>query len=212
MISYLRSFAGRQGHRLESKLFKILKTVWSAGVLCLWQVKKKFSQLLGIEIKAFVLKCPEIATLLRSKEGGLRQTPQVVALAKALDLWYVIEKHLKRAKVEEKEVEGFPLEIEKFKKNIDSFYECGSNSFLTTDEVGDNETYYLHALKFYIPYHATKTWDDHKCGIGVFTMQGFERRNKESKNILERFSNMKNQMLSQILKRLWDSFSIIMIT
>ena len=37
-------------------------------------------------------------------------------------------------------------------------------------------------------------------------MQGFERRNKESKNILRRFINMKNQMLSQILKRLWDSF------
>ena len=37
-------------------------------------------------------------------------------------------------------------------------------------------------------------------------MQGFERRNKESKNILRRFSNIKNQMLSQILKRLWNSF------
>ena len=37
-------------------------------------------------------------------------------------------------------------------------------------------------------------------------MQGFKRRNKESKNILRKFSNMKNKMLSQILKRLWDSF------
>ena len=87
MISYLRLFAGRQGYRFESKLFKILKTVWSAGVLCLWRVKKKFSQLLGIEIKAFVLKCPKIATLQRTPESGLRQTQQVVLLAKALDLW-----------------------------------------------------------------------------------------------------------------------------
>ena len=206
MISYLRSFAGRQGHKFESKLFNILKTVWSAGVLCLLRVKKKFSQLLGIEVKAFVLQCPVIATLLRSPESGLRHTPEVVLLAKSLDLWYVIEKYLKRAKVDEKEPAGFPLEIEQFKKNIDSFYECGTDTFLSKVDMGDDETYYLHALKYYIPNHASQTWDDHKCGIGVFTMQGFERRNKESKNILRKFNNMKNKMLSQILKRLWDSF------
>ena len=51
-----------------------------------------------------------------------------------------------------------------------------------------------------------KTWDDHKCGIGVFTIQGSERRNKESKNIWRQFNNMKILMLSQILKRLWNSF------
>ena len=147
MISYLRSFAGRQGHKFELKLFKILKTVWSAGVLCLWRVKKKFKQLLGIEVKAFVLQCPVIATLLRSPESGVRQTPEVVSLAKALDLWYVIEKHLKRAKVNEKEAVEFPWEIEKFKANIDSFYKCGINTFLTKVDMGDDETYYLHALK-----------------------------------------------------------------
>ena len=203
MIAYLRL---RQGYKFETKLFKILKTVWSKGVLCLWRVKKKFSQLLGIKIKAFVLKCPKIASLLRSLDSGLQQTPQVFLLAKALDLWYVIEKLLKRAKVDKKEVEGFPLELEKFKKNIDSFYKCGINTFLTSDEVGDDETYYLHALTYYILYHARKTSDDHKYGVGVFTMQGFERRNKMSKNILRRFNNMKTQMQSQILKCLWDSF------
>ena len=107
--------------------------------------------------KAFVLTCPKIATLLRSPESGLQQTQQVVSLAKALDLWNDIKHHLKRAKVEEKEVKGFPLELGKFEKNIDLFYDCGSDTFLTSDEVGDDETYYLHALKYYIPYHARKT-------------------------------------------------------
>ena len=37
-------------------------------------------------------------------------------------------------------------------------------------------------------------------------MQGFERRNKESKNIMRRFNNKKHNICSQILKRLWDSF------
>ena len=114
-------------------------------------------------------------------------------LAKALDLWYEIEKHLKRGKVDAKEAAGFPLKIEQFKKNIDSFYECGIDTFLTKVEMGDDETYYVHALKYYIPNHATQSWEDHKCGIGVFTMQGFERRNKESKNILRKFNNMKKK-------------------
>ena len=98
------------------------------------------------------------------------------------------------------------MALEKFKKNIDLFYKCGTDTFLTGNEVGDDEKYYVHALKYYIPFHARKTWKDHKCRIGVFTMQGFECRNKESKNILRRFNNMKNKILSQILKRLWDSF------
>ena len=37
-------------------------------------------------------------------------------------------------------------------------------------------------------------------------MQGFESRNKESKNIMRRFNNKKHNICSQILKRLWDSF------
>ena len=85
MIVYLRSFSKRQGYGFESKLFKILKTVWSGGVYCLWRLNKKLSQLLGVEIKAFVLKYPELAKLLRSPEGGLRQTEDVVLLANALD-------------------------------------------------------------------------------------------------------------------------------
>ena len=37
-------------------------------------------------------------------------------------------------------------------------------------------------------------------------MQGFERHNKESKNIMRRFNNKKHNICSQILKRLWDFF------
>ena len=123
----------------------------------------------------------------------MQQSPEVILLAKVLDLLYKIEKHLKRAKVDTREAAGFPLQIEQFKKNIDSFVECGIDTYLTSVEMGDDETYYLHALKYHIPNHATQTWEDHTCGIGVFTMQGFERRNKESKNILRKFSNIKTK-------------------
>ena len=121
--------------------------------MCLWRQNKKSSQLLGVEIKAFVLKCPNIAKLLRSKEGGLMQTDEPVLLARALDLWYSIEYHLKRAEVKEEDVGKFPEVLNRFESNINKFYECGTEKFLSRrgNNISEDETYYLHALKYYIP-------------------------------------------------------------
>ena len=43
-------------------------------------------------------------------------------------------------------------------------------------------------------------------GLGIFTMQGFERRNKESKNTLRRFCNKNGDYLTQNLRRLYWIF------
>lgn len=86
-------------------------------------------------------------------------------------------------------------------------HQCEMTLNMLRRSIGDKETYYLHALKYYIPKHARKIWDTHKLGIGIFTMQGFERRNKESKNIMRRFNIKKHNICSQILQRLWDYFS-----
>ena len=43
-------------------------------------------------------------------------------------------------------------------------------------------------------------------GVGIFSMQGFERRNKESKNTLKRFCNHRGNIVVPNLKRLWDIF------
>ena len=44
-------------------------------------------------------------------------------------------------------------------------------------------------------------------GLGIFTMQGFEHRNKESKTYFFKFTNKKGNVCIQVLKRLWDLFS-----
>ena len=60
-----------------------------------------------------------------------------------------------------------------------------AKTFLTKDQdnSGDDETFYLHVLRFYLPQIATKTLDEMQCGLGIYTMQGFEHRYKQSKNI-----------------------------
>ena len=40
-----------------------------------------------------------------------------------------------------------------------------------------------------------ETCEKFESGVGKFTMQGHERRNKESKNTLKRFSNNKGNVL-----------------
>ena len=76
-----------------------------------------------------------------------------------------------------------------FENGVKKLYSIGSTTFLTKNVVGDDETFYYHCLRYYMPRISRDIWTKHKVGIGVFTMQGFERRNKESKNVLKRFSN-----------------------
>ena len=51
-----------------------------------------------------------------------------------------------------------------------------------------------------MPKLAEKTYLDHKVGLGIFTMQGFERRNKESKNTIQRFTTKNRKNLHSLLK------------
>mmetsp|Transcript_47890 Transcript_47890/g.55252 ORF Transcript_47890/g.55252 Transcript_47890/m.55252 type:complete len:93 (-) Transcript_47890:8-286(-) len=72
--------------------------------------------------------------------------------------------------------------------------------------VGDHGTYYLHYLRFYIHKRARQTWETHECGIGIYSMQGFERRNKESKNCMKKFNNNTHRRIPQSLRRFWGIF------
>ena len=158
LIDYLRGFSILQGYNFEFRLFGILNEVWLESVQCLWRLNKKVSKLLGVEIKAFVLKCPDIANLLQSKESRLEQTEELVSLARALDLWYSIEHHLKRAEVKVEDVDQFPEVLNRFELNINEFYGCGTEMFLSGkgNDIGEDETCYLHALKYYMPVYAQK--------------------------------------------------------
>ena len=57
-----------------------------------------------------------------------------------------------------------------------------------------------------MPKIVDETWEKFKFGVGIFTMQGYERRNKESKNTLQRFSNNKGNIVVGNMKRLWDAY------
>ena len=73
-------------------------------------------------------------------------------------------------------------------------------------ECTSDETFHFHCLRLHMPKIVDDAWEKYKCGVGAFTMQGYERRNKESKNTLRRFSNNKGDVLIGNMKRLWDHY------
>ena len=93
-----------------------------------------------------------------------------------------------------------------FNKSLKQFYEHGKFTFLTKNCPEDDKTFYMHCLRFYLPQKAKETIEEFNVGLGVFTMQGFEQRNKESKNALKRFSNCKGNICISNVKRLFNVF------
>ena len=60
----------------------------------------------------------------------------------------------------------------------------------------------MHALKFYLPIIVKDSWEKFELGVGLFTIQGYEHKNKESKNTLQKFTNQKGNLVKQSSKRL----------
>ena len=47
----------------------------------------------------------------------------------------------------------------------------GDSTFLKDDK----EPFDFHCMRYYLPNIARETFDKHKLGLGIFTMQGFEK-------------------------------------
>ena len=102
----------------------------------------------------------------------------------------------------------FNVNFTSFKSKLNKFYAVGKISFLTKDpsHPGKDETFYMHCLRFYLPKRMEMLYRTYGVGLGICTMQGFERRNKESKNVMRRFFNGKGNIIKTNLKTLWMFF------
>ena len=64
----------------------------------------------------------------------------------------------------------------------------------------------MNTLRYYLPIIVDDTWNKYQLGTVIFTIQGFERRKKESKNIFRSNTNKQGNQVLQCMKRLWDVF------
>ena len=76
------------------------------------------------------------------------------------------------------DVDMYTTSLHDFEEAVKTFYEFGSTTLLTKTRSGDEETFYMHVLRFYIPVIDQNTVSNHRLDVGVFTMKGFERQNR----------------------------------
>ena len=162
---------------------------------------------MGAELLLFITNSPKIVAFLKST---FEDTDTLKDLCEGLELWQKITPFLVITTI--KNIDEYNELKKKFVSNLKKFYTIGGISFLTKKSIssnrniGNDETFYMHTLRFFLPRIADKILEKHNLGLGIFTMQGFERRNKESKNTLRRFSNGIVNIVIGNLKRLWDIF------
>ena len=75
-----------------------------------------------------------------------------------------------------------------------------------TGKDGAGITTYLDILRYNLAYFVRQICNDHGLGIGVFSMQEVERRNKESKHIFTHHTNNTGNLSIITLKGLIRMF------
>ena len=199
----LRQFILKQSTDLMERFSDLLLELWNDYHVLCWNLEKKFTSFVGNELLCFIKNTPKIVEFL---EENFQNTKTLSNLCKGLLLWEKISPFLVITKIED--VAIYEKQLEDYIVNVKEFYKIGVQSFLTKDKgnPGGDETFYMHVLRFYVPKIARTTLDKDGYGVGIFTMQGYERRNKESKNTLRRFCNGKGDILKNNMNRLYDVY------
>ena len=153
----------------------------TAEELYIWKNAKSLDLYDGDELKKFTKNASKLATWMQTSGVVSMDDEEWNSMSKALKLWTYIESFLLKAKIDDKE--DYLREIQKFECSVKQFYDHGSDTFLMSAQgiEGGRETVYMHILQFNIAKHAKETFERHGLGIGIFNLQGMERRNKESK-------------------------------
>ena len=111
-------------------------------------------------------------------------------------------------RIKNKKIQEYKQDMKKYKSWVKEFYELGGTTFLKKHTPGDIETFYLHVVRYYMEDIIKDTWDKYQCGVGIFSIQGFERRNKESKHAISHHNNGKGNILIQNIVQLCSNYML----
>ena len=198
VMDTLRKFLLRQSSSIvKSFTDDILSSFMTDYLIFCWNNKIKLTVFKGNDLILFACNTAAIVDFLNDK---LYKTQELKNLCGGLLVLPKITKFLSMARIQNASL--FEKILKDFKENVEKFFECGKMTYLKNLE---DESFYFHCLRYYVPSIAEITYKRHKVGIGIFTMQGFERRNKESKNVIRKFTsyNRKSEaLLTNTLQRL----------
>ena len=201
LLKYTQFILNKVDGDVRDRFEKLLAKFLTDEEILIWKLDKPIDSYKGKELQNFTDNFPKLAKGVRL-EKLIEQSPAWDALMNAIELWPKIYNFIVKAKVEEGE--DYEALVKQFEEDVKQFYEYGKVCFLrgNTGIDGAGETTYLHILRYNLATFARQLYKDHKLGIGVFSMQGFERRNKESKHIYTHHTNNKGNSSISTLKGL----------
>jgi hypothetical protein len=148
-------------------------------------------------------------TIIRFMNESFVQTEEIKDFCTALDMLPRVFKFMSMTYIIDTPTNTYVSKIAVFEQQLKTIYTCGRITFLREDE-----PFYFHCMRFYLPRIAHETFHEHGLGLGIFNMQGFERRNKESKYYLRKCStfnrgesnkNLLSNNVKRLLRLFWNS-------
>ena len=205
LLDHLRKFIRKYSSAIQCRFSQMLLPIWGEFKVNHWNCNKPFAKFKGPELLDFIVNT-SIVTDFITKEFGADK--EAVDIVEYLTLWASLTKFMVITDVGDKvgDKSVYCIKVKLFTQNVKKFYKVGARTFLSKNYVGDQENLYSHVLRFYIPQFADITFKRHGMGVGIFTMQGFEHRNKESKFVFKNHTNQKGNVAQQTIGRLFDSF------
>ena len=205
MMAFLRLYLDANlPIEVKYQFFGELKNFWNSYHIHVWDSKRNFSSFKGNELALYVANSEAISTFIKST---ISETDLQKDVVESLGLWHKIFGFLGITYI--KDDEKYIKSMEDNEKHIERLYQIMGNSALTRpgdSSKGQKETFYWHALRYYLPWMIRDTYETHSLGIGIFTMQGFERRNKETKKIYQQRCNNRGDTMTANLKKSWALF------
>ena len=176
-----------QSFALQDCFHDVLKKFWTNYELLVWRLNKPFTSFVGAQLLQFIENIPAIITMMEVSFEVNNE--HIRDICEGLQRWLDITPFLVITIIDDKA--KYKSDLEKFESNLKKFYIVGAKTFLTDKVKGDRENLYSHCLRYYLPKIAHELFELHGVGLGVFTMQDFERLNKEPKNTFKRFNSNK---------------------
>ena len=158
----------------------MLLPIWGEYKVNWWNCNKQFGKFKGPELLDFIVNTRTVTGFLTETFGADKEAVDIVEY---LTLWESLTKFQTITDVGNKC--AYIMKIHFFEQNVKKFYKKGAYTFLTKKFVGDQEKFYSHILRFYKPQFSEMTFKRRGMGMGIFTIQEFEHRNKENKFVLK---------------------------
>ena len=202
IIGFIRHFLEPTDYETRQTYINILKEEWQAFYIDFYESNKALNVLYGKHIHSFIINLiDKIVVFLAQLKFNIKVSRKLIILLKN---WKNISRILSITYINPEDEEKYKNQMCLFKLLVAQFKLAAKSTIFAprsaTETEDTNENYYSHVLINYTVPMMEQTFKKYKMGMGIYSMQGIERRNKESKNCAVRFTNNRYNLCTSTMK------------